>query len=98
MEVYSLHLLDTYNSKHRQRLGSSRTRKFSKKERNLEKNSSFFSRTPRLALMVRQYLVVPATAASPERLFSGVGIVKSDLRGMLLDSILIDVMWSKQAP
>jgi hypothetical protein len=53
---------------------------------------------PRLARMARQHLAVPATSASPERLFSSVGIVKSDLRGRLLVSTLIDVMWAKQAP
>jgi hypothetical protein len=53
---------------------------------------------PRLARMARQHLAVPATSASPERLFSSVGLVKSDLRGRLLHSTLIDVMWSKQAP
>jgi hypothetical protein len=36
---------------------------------------------PRLARMTRQYLAVPFSSASPERLFSSVGIVKSDLRG-----------------
>ena len=53
---------------------------------------------PRLARMSRQYLAVPAGSASPERLFSSVGLVKSDLRGRLLDTTLIDVMWAKQAP
>jgi hypothetical protein len=53
---------------------------------------------PRLARMARQHLAVPATSASPERLFSSVGLVKSDLRGRLLDTTLIDVMWAKQAP
>jgi hypothetical protein len=53
---------------------------------------------PRLARMTRQYLTVPVTYASPERLFSIVGIVKSGLRGSLLDTTLIDVMWAKQAP
>ena len=53
---------------------------------------------PRLARMARQYLAVPASSASPERLFSSVGLVKSDLWGSLLDSTLIDVMWAKQAP
>ena len=48
--------------------------------------------------MARQHLAVPVTSASPERLFSSVGLVKSDLRGRLLDSTLIDVMWAKQAP
>ena len=53
---------------------------------------------PRLARMARQYLAVPARSVSPERLFSSVGLVKSDLRGRLLDTTLIDVMWAKQAP
>ena len=52
---------------------------------------------PRLSHMARQYLSVPASSASPERLFSSVGLVKSDLWGSLLDSTLIDVMWAKQA-
>ena len=53
---------------------------------------------PRLSRMVRQYLSVPASSASPERLFSSVGFVNSDLWGSLLDSTLIYVMWAKQAP
>ena len=53
---------------------------------------------PRLSRMARQYLSVPASSASPERLFSSVGLLKSDLWGSLLDSTLIDVMWAKQAP
>jgi len=53
---------------------------------------------PRLARMARQYLTVHARSASPERLFSSVRLVKSDLRGRLLDTTLIDVMWAKQAP
>ena len=52
---------------------------------------------PRLARMTR-HLAVPSTSASPERLFSSVGLVKSDFRGSLLDSTLIDVMWTKQVP
>ena len=53
---------------------------------------------PRLGRMSRQHLTVPATSESPERLFSSVGLVKSDLRGRLLDSTLIDVMWAEHAP
>ncbi len=34
---------------------------------------------PRLVRMVRQHLTVPTTSASPDRLFSSVGLVKSDL-------------------
>jgi hypothetical protein len=39
---------------------------------------------PRLTRMDRQLLTVPDTSASPERLFSSVGLVKSDLWGRLL--------------
>ncbi len=53
---------------------------------------------PRLTLMARQDLTVPASSESPERLFSSVGLVKSDLWCSLLDTTLIDVMWVKQAP
>ena len=53
---------------------------------------------PRLSRMTRQYLDVTSRSVSPERLFSSVGLVKSDLRGSLLDTTLIDVMWAKQAP
>ena len=53
---------------------------------------------PDLVRMARQYLTVPATSASPERFFSRVGLVQTDLRGGLLDTTMIDLMWAKQAP
>jgi hypothetical protein len=53
---------------------------------------------PDLVRMVRQYLTVPATSASPERSFSRVGLVQTDLCGRLLDFTMIDLMWGKQAP
>ena len=53
---------------------------------------------PHLVHMVRQYLTVPPSSTSPERLFSRVGLVKSDLWGSLMDTTLIDVMWAKQTP
>jgi hypothetical protein len=56
------------------------------------------SQFPRLDRMVRQYLAVHARSVSPAKLFSSVGLVKSDLWGRLLDTTLIDVMWAKQAP
>ncbi len=43
---------------------------------------------PRLARMTRQYLVVSVSSSSPERLFSSVGLVKSDLWGSLLDTTM----------
>ena len=45
---------------------------------------------PRLSRMARQYLSVPASSVSPERLFSSVGLVKSDLWGSLLEGHTID--------
>ncbi len=53
---------------------------------------------PDLSRMVRQYLTVPVTSASPERFFSRVGLVQTDLCGSLLDTTMIDLMWDKQAP
>jgi hypothetical protein len=50
---------------------------------------------PHLTSMTRQYLTVSASSESPERLFISVGLVNSDLRGRLLDTTLIDVMWTK---
>ena len=48
--------------------------------------------------IIGQYLAVPATSASPERFFSRVGLVQTDLRGSLLDTTMIDLMWAKQPP
>ena len=45
-----------------------------------------------------EYLAVPVTSGSPERLFSSVGLVKCDLWGNLLNATLIDVKWAKEAP
>ena len=53
---------------------------------------------PDLSRMTRQYLVVPATSTSPERFFSRVGLVQTDLCGRLLDITMIDLMWAKQTP
>jgi len=49
-------------------------------------------------LKTGQYLAVPATSGSPERLFTSVGLAKNELWGSLLDTTLIDVMLTKQAP
>ncbi len=53
---------------------------------------------PDLVRMATQYLTVPATSASPERFFSRVGLVQTDLHGSLLDTTMIDLMWVKQVP
>ncbi len=47
---------------------------------------------PDLVRMVRQYLTVPVTSVSPERFFSRVGLVQTDLYGSLLDTTMIDLM------
>ena len=53
---------------------------------------------PRLARMAKEDLAVPATSASVERLFSSAGLVKSDIRGSLLDATTVDIMWAKHNP
>jgi hypothetical protein len=53
---------------------------------------------PVLTRIVRQYLSVPVTSVSPERFFSRVGLVQTDLYGKLLDTTMIDLMWVKQSP
>jgi hypothetical protein len=42
---------------------------------------------PDLSRMAGQYLAVPATSSSPERFFSRVGLVQTDLRGRRLDTL-----------
>jgi hypothetical protein len=53
---------------------------------------------PDLTRMGRQYLTVPTTSVSPKRFFSRVGLVQTDLCGILLDITMIDLMWAKQTP
>ena len=53
---------------------------------------------PDLSRMAGQYLTVPVTSASPERFFSRVGLVQTDLSGRILDTTMINLMWVKQAP
>ena len=53
---------------------------------------------PDLTRMTRQYLTVPVTSVSPERFFSRVGLVQTDLCGRLLDTTMIDLMWTKETP
>jgi hypothetical protein len=47
---------------------------------------------PDLVRMARQYLTVATTSASPERFFSCVGLLQTDLCGSLLDTTMIDLM------
>ena len=50
-----------------------------------QQNGNRFSH---IAKMARQYLGVPATSASLERVFSGVGLTFADLRKNMKDSTL----------
>jgi len=54
------------------------------------------SKFPRVAALAREYLAAPATSATVERLFSSVGLVKTDDRPRLKDSTLVDIMWVKE--
>jgi hypothetical protein len=57
---------------------------------------SFFFQEHEVKKLGRETVVMPAKLT--ERLFSSVGLVKSDLWGRLLDSTLIDAVWTKQVP
>ena len=50
---------------------------------------------PHLSVMARQFLGVPATSASAERLFSIAGRVYDDLRQGMRPEMLEERMWAK---
>ena len=54
-----------------------------------------FSRFPRISVMARQFLAIPAASATAERVFSFAGLMLSDLRKSLLEGTLEAIMWSK---
>jgi len=53
---------------------------------------------PRIAVMARQFLAIPASSATSERVFSFAGLTLSDLRKSLLDGTLEAIMWAKWGP
>ena len=53
------------------------------------------ARFPRIAVMTRQFLAIPAASATAERVFSFAGLTLSDLRKSLLEGTLEAIMWSK---
>ena len=55
-------------------------------------------RFPRIAVMARQFLAIPASSATAERVFSFAGLTLSDLRKSLLDATLEAIMWAKWGP
>ena len=53
------------------------------------------ARFPRIAVMTRQFLAIPAASATAERVFSFAGLTLSDLRKSLLEGTLESIMWVK---
>ena len=53
------------------------------------------ARFPRITVMARQFLTIPASSATVERVFSFAGLTLSDLRKSLLEGTLESIMWSK---
>ncbi len=48
-----------------------------------------------ITVMVRQFLTIPVTSATVERVFSFAGLTLSDLRKSLLEGALEVIMWAK---
>ena len=53
------------------------------------------ARFPRITVMARQFLTIPASSATAERVFSFAGLMLSDLRKRLLEGTLEEIMWVK---
>ena len=53
------------------------------------------TRFPRITVMARQFLAIPASSVTAERVFSFAGLTLSDLRNRLLEGTLETIMWSK---
>ena len=53
------------------------------------------ARFPRIAVMTRQFLVIPADSVTVELVFSFAGLTLSDLRKSLLEGTLEAMMWAK---
>ena len=53
------------------------------------------ARFPRIPVMTRQFLAIPASSATAERVFSFAGLTLSDLRKRLLEGTLEVIMWVK---
>ena len=52
-------------------------------------------RFPRIVVMDRQFLVIPESSATVERVFSFAGLTLSDLCKSLFEGTLQSIMWSK---
>jgi hypothetical protein len=56
------------------------------------------ARFPRISVMARQFLAIPAVSATAERVFSFAGLTLSDLSKSLLEGTVEEIMWSKWGP
>jgi hypothetical protein len=58
------------------------------------------ARFPRISVMARQFLAIPAASATAERVFSFAGLTLSvaDLRKSLVEGTLEAIMWAKWGP
>ena len=52
-------------------------------------------RFPGIVVMSRQFLTIPASSVTVERVFSFTGLTLSDLRKRLLEGTLEAIMWAK---
>ena len=52
-------------------------------------------RVPRITVMTRQFLTIPVTSATAERVLSFTGLTLSDLHKSLLEGTLDTIMWAK---
>ncbi len=52
-------------------------------------------RFPCIVVMTRQFLVIPTSSVTAERVFSFAGLTLSDLRKRLLEGTLEEIMWVK---
>jgi hypothetical protein len=55
-------------------------------------------RFPRISVMSRQFLVIPAVSATSERVFNFAGLTLSDLHRSLFEGTLESIMWTKWDP
>ena len=53
------------------------------------------ARFPRITVMDRQFLAIPADSATADRVFSFAGLTFSDLYKSLIESTLETIMWAK---
>ena len=56
------------------------------------------ARFPRISVMSRQFLSIPAVSVTSERVFSFAGLTLSDLRKSLFEGTLEAIMWVKWVP